>query len=85
MRRSDRSMLLKNRIINVAASIEGIEGIAVVWIQWGAQLDALGQIGVRDEVASKSHGIGITFFDDGFSTFRVKTAGGDDVPPINLS
>jgi hypothetical protein len=51
---------LVKRKVGIAASIEGVEGTTVIGIERKCQLDALGQIGIRDEVTSERNKVGIT-------------------------
>jgi hypothetical protein len=45
-------------------SIEGVERVAVVVVERQSPPDALGQVGVRDEIAPECNQIGVTLLDD---------------------
>src|ERR1700742_3680418 len=73
------------RVVGVGAGIESIEGVAIVWIQGQTQADALGEVGIGDEVAAEGDEIGVTFFDDGCGGFGFESSGGDDFPFENFA
>jgi hypothetical protein len=51
-------------VVGVPMGLEGIEGLAVVVVERQAKLDALGQIGVSNEMPSEGDRVGVVFFDD---------------------
>jgi hypothetical protein len=52
------------RVVCITVSIEGVERVAVVIVERQSQLDPLGQIRIRDEIAPKRYQISITLRDD---------------------
>src|SRR6266852_6671760 len=68
-----RSLFVEG-IIGVAASVESVKGVPVVSVQTQPEPDALGQVGIRDEMPSEGHQIGITLSNGSLSSVRFKSA-----------
>ena len=73
------------RIIRVAVSLEGVERIAIVWIQRQPEPDALWQVGIRDEVPSEGNQVRIPVSNSSFSGITLKTSRRNDLSRENLS
>src|SRR5271154_3102591 len=71
--------IVVERVIGVAARIECIESVAVVFVQRKPEPDALGEIGIRDEVTAEGHEIGVSTLDDSFGGGGFEAAGSDDL------
>src|SRR5580704_6177977 len=69
----DCDSLLIERIIGVAASVESVKRGPVVGIQRQPEPDALWQVGIREEIPSKSHQIRITISNSSLGSVRLKT------------
>jgi AraC family transcriptional activator of mtrCDE len=65
MHRSGHRCGLGDRVVRVAARVTAIEGRAVVSVERQAAPQPLGQIRVRDEVATKGDEVGVARGDDG--------------------
>jgi hypothetical protein len=73
------------RIIGVAASVESVKRVPVVSIQRQSEPDALWQVGIRDEMASEGHQIGITLSNASLGSVRFKSARRNNRSRENLS
>src|SRR5271156_263526 len=78
-RHSRRNEIVVERVIDVAAGIECIEGAAVVLVQRESQPDALRQIRIRYKVTAEGDQIGVTTFDNSPGGVRFKAPSGDDL------
>ena len=68
------------RVIDIATRIKGVESAPVVVIEGKAELDPLGQIRIRNKVATERYEAGITIGDGGLSCIGLEAAGSDDRP-----
>src|ERR1700704_1223333 len=68
----DRDSLLIERIIGVAASVESVKSVPVVSIQRQPEPDALWQVGIREEMPSKSDQIRIAISNSCLGSVRFK-------------
>src|ERR1700736_1675200 len=69
---------LISRVVGVAAGIKGVEGAPVVVIERKAELDPLGQIRIRNKVATERNQAGIAIGDGGLRCIGLEAAGSDD-------
>src|SRR5260370_5441514 len=78
-------MHLISRVVGVAAGIKGVEGAPVVVIEGKAELDPLGQIRIRNKVATEGNQAGIAIGDGGLRCIGLEAAGSDDRPLKDLT
>src|SRR5258708_32030745 len=78
-------MHLIGRVVGVAAGIKGVEGAPVVVIEGKAELDPLGQIRIRNKVATERNQAGIAIGDGGLRGIGLEAAGSDGPPSNNLT
>src|SRR5216683_5843741 len=77
-------MHLISRVVGVAPRIKGVEGAPVVVIEGKAELDPLGQIRIRNEVATERDHAGMAIGDSG-RCIGFEAAGSDDRPLKDLT
>ena len=68
-------MYLISRVVGVATRIKGVEGAPVVVIEGKAELDPLGQIRIRNEVATERDHAGMAIGDSGLRCIGFEAAG----------
>src|ERR1700680_3900404 len=78
-------MHLISRVVGVAAGIKGVEGAPVVVIEGKAELDPLGQIRIRNKVATERNQAGIAIGDGRLRCIGFEAAGNDGRPSKDLT
>src|SRR6266436_1476455 len=78
-------MHLISRVVGVAAGIKGVEGASVVVIEGKAELDPIGQIRIRNKVATERNQAGIAIGDGSLRRIGLKAAGSDGRPSKDLT
>src|SRR6266851_10206197 len=78
-------MHLISRVVRVAARIKGVKGATVVVIEGKAELEPLGQIRIRNKVATESNQAGIAIGDGGLRCIGLEAAGSDGRPSKDLT
>src|SRR6202022_5086320 len=68
-----RSLFIE-RIIRVTARVKSVKRVTVVGVQRQPEPDALGQVGIRDEMPSEGHQIAITLSNGSLGSVRFKAA-----------
>ncbi len=69
---------LVERIIGVAAGIEGVKSTPVVVVEGEAMPDPQRQVRIRKEISAEGYGVRVSIFDNLLCRVRLETAGGDD-------
>ena len=82
---SNCDSLFIDRIIGVATRVESVKSVPVVSIQGQPEPDALWQVGIRDEMPSEGHQIGITISNGSLRSVRLKSASRDSRSRENFS
>jgi hypothetical protein len=72
-------------IVGVAPPIVAIESAAIIPVQGQAARNAVGQVRIRNEVATEGDQAGITAGDASFGRFGVEPTGGDNWSPEELA
>src|ERR1700676_806238 len=73
------------RIIRVAASVEGVKRVTIVSIQRQPEPDTLGQVGIRDEMPSEGDQIRIALSNSRLGSVRFKPPSRNNLSRENLS
>src|SRR5260370_28927350 len=77
-------MHLISRVVRVAARIKGVKGATVVVIEGKAERDPLGQIRIRNKVATERNQAGIAIGDGRLRCIGLKATGSDGRPSQDL-
>ena len=76
---SDSRFFVKG-IVDVASMVASVERRPIVSIERKPQFNSLGQVGIRDEVATKGDQVRIPGFHNGRCALGIKTSSRDDRP-----